>query len=151
MNILLAAILVVNVMFLAILIVVFLKTRTIYRNFVDFITPAKENEPSQFAELISRISDTFARSIMAQAKAILMGKASGEARGEAANEAEVGQALLAQSNPLLAGLAGMLPPKIRKTLLRNPQLIDAALARFGKPQATISPGNGKASQMDFKI
>jgi len=160
MNILLAAILLTNVVFLAIFCVVLLRARRFYGDFNEklksYFLPGKDTDgkdtPSQFAELVSVISDTVARSIMAQAKATLMGKLSGEARADAAAETEIAEAALAQSNPLLAGIASLLPKKFKTNLLRNPGLIDAVTRKFGQNSVVnTAPSNGHGSQINFKL
>lgn len=159
MNILLAAILLTNVAILTIFLVIFLKmsrafneVRGIYDDFIKFISPVDEKTPSQFASLVSTIADSLARSIMAQAKATFMGLKSGVARGESAIEADVAEAALQASNPGIAAILDAVPG-LKKTLRRNPGLIDVVMSKFGGASKVVTaPGNGHSNnQMNFKL
>lgn len=148
MNIVLIVLLAVNTLFLAYFVRQFIVSRRIFR---DFITSPGENEASPFAELISTVSDVFSRSMAATAKATFMGKQSGDSRAEAAVEADIAEDLLAAKNPLLAAALQSFPT-LKKSLRRNPQLVDIAVKKLlGQTAEGPVPGNGNGPvQFEFK-
>lgn len=149
MNILLTCILLTNVILLVVILLAFVKIRQTWRDIIAFITPVKENEPSRLAQTISTISDMIARALVAQLKTTFMGKESGQVRGEQAVELDI----VAASNPLL-GIALNTIPGLKKTLRRNPALIDFAMRKLGQTvinQPVVTPNNGHDSQVKFNL
>lgn len=151
-NILLALILVSNAALSIYLVLQVRKVRRIYDSLVDFMVPAEEGKPSQFAVLVEKISETFARSITMQIKAVLMGTRSGEVRAEKAVQGE-----LAIDAAEQAGAGGLLQaiPGLSRSLRKNPGLIDLALPFLQR--ALTSHGNnghsaaGSAGSPKFKL
>ena len=149
MNILLTAILLLNAVLLAVILFSFLKVRAVYRDIVAFITPAEENKPSALATLIMTISDNFARSMIAQAKATFMGIQSGNNRAEKAIEADIALDTLAIVNPTISAILNSFP-SVKKTVRRNPQMLDAVISRLGSNSQPNEAGNNH-KQFDFKL
>ena len=153
MNILLTAILLINILLLAVFCGVIIKLRGVYR---DITTQTDEKTPSLFTQWIMTIADNFSRSLIAQAKATFMGKQSGEARAEKGIDADLAEDSLNLINPGLGAILNSFPA-LRKTLRRNPALIDLALSKLsgkisagaGAPARQVfTPSNG---QTNFKI
>lgn len=147
MNILLVAILVVFLAFMAGLVLVCLRLRAIIREFVS--SPA-ENQPSPFAIWCDSVAMVFARAITAQIKTTLMGVQSGSVRAEKAIEADIAEDMLSQS-PIGALLDSF--PTLRKSIRRNPALLPLVQ---GALQRVFKGGNGgsqvsSASQPKFKL
>jgi len=154
MNILLTSILLANVAILAIIGIISLKVRGIFRDIVSFITPPDEKTPSQVANVVSTVSDSFARSIVAQAKATFMGKQSGVVRAEKGVDADIAEDTLAMVNPTLSAILTSFPA-LRKTLRKNPALIDLALEKLtgshgttSTPQTVVNNGH---NQFDMNL
>lgn len=78
--------------------------------------------PSQFAQLVDRVSDTFGHKIMTHAKATFMGFQSVDAKAEARLEGDIMSDLLSQNNPILAIIADSFPA-VAKRLRKNPGLL----------------------------
>lgn len=159
MNILLAAILLANVALLAIILVAFVKIRRestrVYQNIIGFITPVDDKTPSPAAQVADQISSMFARALVAQAKASFMGKQSGEARAQAAIDGDIALDLAVQASPLIGALANSFPA-LKKTLRRNPQLLDLVLSKLGGGGSAGAPApsngnNGHHLQTTFKL
>lgn len=166
MNLLLAAILLVNVAVLTLLLLSFVKIkrvfgefqafiiksdadiRGVFGEFQSFITPVDEKTPSGLAQFIQTMSDMIGRSIVALLKTTFMGKASGDARAEQAIDFEIAQA----ASPLLS-MAVKAVPALGKMLKRNPDLTDMVIRKFtNRAQAESVPGNGHSENTEvFKI
>ena len=138
MNYLLGAILGLNI---AVIVCVYIIYRKIAKNITQFVSPQAENQPSPMALLIDGIASMLARSIVGQAKATFMGLQSGSKRAETAISGDIAEGIVSQSP--LGGLLNSFPA-LKKTLRRNPQLIDMAM-QFMAKQAT-SPTNGTSNQ-----
>jgi hypothetical protein len=136
LNILLAAILLTNVIFLAGFILVFFKIRSVYQQFIDFVTPPAENQPSKLANVCEALSEMIGRSLVASLKTFLMGKKSGEVRAE---NAEKGQEI--DASPVGA-IVGMLPKSVRASLIKNPALLDYALSFMARKGGAASNTSG---------
>jgi hypothetical protein len=152
MNILLGAILVLNI---AVIVAVALIYRKISRVFAQFITPVSDSQPSPLAMLIDNIATMFSRSIVMQAKASFMGIQSGQKRAETAIAGDIAEGMVSQSP--LGGLLNSFPA-LKKTLRRNPQLIDMAMQFMSKQDnqtpsgnQTVSAGGNGHSQVKFKL
>jgi len=99
---------------------------------LDFITPAAEGQPSALAGVVESVASMFARATTAQIKASLMGIESGATRAQKAIDGDIAVDLAGQL-PLGSLLESF--PTLRKTLKRNPQLLDlamGALQRLGQ-------------------
>lgn len=114
------------------------------RVLVGFITPAKEGEPSPMAAIVDSASSMVARAIVAQAKTTLMGMQSGAVRAEQAVMADVAEAAVGDRFPAVGALLGSFPA-LRKSLRRNPALLDFALSKLAGA-ASKGGGNGNAPQ-----
>lgn len=117
-----------------------------------FITPPAENEPSPLGKAIDAVSVIAARSLVAQAKTTFMGKQSGDSRAMAAVDGDIAQDLIGSQIPLLGGLLDSFPT-LKKTLRRNPMLVDYAMSKIasmvgGKVQAN---GHTPASDTEPKF
>jgi len=160
MNILLTAILLCNVVLLAVILVAGARIRREYRRISQevnqFILPVDEKTPSPAAQVADQISSMFARALVAQAKASFMGKQSGEARGQAAIEGDIALDMAGQASPLIGGLLNSFPA-LKKTLRRNPQLLDFALSKLAgsgqgsAPVTPAAPGSNGHHQTTFKL
>lgn len=153
-NILLIALLSVNVAVLALVALFALKIRAAHRAFTTFITSPGENQPSPLAQTTGAMADMVARSLVAQAKATFMGLQSGNSRAEKAIEADMAEDLIAQKSPLAGAIMSSFP-SLRRTLRRNPQLIDLAMQEMAKrgagPAATADNGGGNRGQIPFSL
>jgi hypothetical protein len=91
-----------------------------------FVTSPDKDTPSPLAVVADQFSLLFAARLAQQLKAMLAGVESGESKGE--QLALITEAT--QSNPWLALLSGILPKRIRNSLMKNPQMI-GALSKLG--------------------
>ncbi len=155
MNILLALILLCNLAVLAVFILFLVRVRGVYRDIVAYITPQGEGEPSPLARTVEAAGDMLARSLVAQAKGAFMGKQSAAVRGETAIAGDIAEDLLAQRSPVISAILQSFPT-LKKTIRRNPQLLDIALSKLagglgsgGSPAP--GPDNGNTHQLDFKL
>jgi hypothetical protein len=106
-------------------------------------------ESSFFSRILSplyrkmsiRLCTQMARAIVAQAKTTFMAGESAVARGKATVEADINQDLLAQSNPLIGGLLNSFPT-LKKTLRRNPGLMNFAMEKMASIMAGKKNGSG---------
>jgi len=134
---------------LAVLVVVFgLAVRKVWGEALAFVSPAGENQPSALALLISQVAHQSGQAMAMEVKTTLMGKESSLRRGERAVAGDVALDLLSQEKPLLAGvLEGF--PTLKKRLLKNPALLDAALGLLGgmnKGSGSPPGGDGGSKQ-----
>src|ERR1035437_6872878 len=106
MNILLALILTILVVWSVVAVVVY---RKITRVITQFVTPTSEKQPSPFALLIDSVSSMFGRSIVAQAKSTLMGVQSGAKRAETAIAGDIAEGVIESQSPMLGGLLNSFP------------------------------------------
>lgn len=139
----------VLVSILAFLIAGAIYARRIIRRFADFaqdkqeqltawITPAEPGAAAPAAQLWDSLSTTLAQRMAAQVKAVLMGTASGAARAEKSIEGDIALAMAEQSP--LGGLLDAVPG-VKKTLKRNPALLNLALQKLGPVFAGLPGGN----------
>jgi len=159
MNIILIAILTVNLALFVLFAVVFIKIARVYRELQGFIKPGKDNEgkdtPSPLAMVVSTTADMIARSLVAQIKSTFMGKQSGEVRGEQAVVGDIAFDAIGQVNPVVGAVLNSFP-SLKKTLKRNPALLDFALSKLaGSNQAkqAIMPAldNNPSASVKFKL
>ena len=133
-------------MFLATIFVVYLKFRSIYSQIIDFVSPPGDNKPSQLARVAEALSEMVGRAVVASLKGFLMGQKSIEVRQ---GNAEAGEAV---SQSPLGGIVNILPASIKKSLIKNPQLLDLALGYINR-QNDNSPGGNhqRADKAKFNL
>lgn len=126
------------------------KYRYIEQVILGFITPESEGKPSPLATSLDVVAQMFARAITAQIKTTLMGLESGLVRGEKAVQGDIAVDLAGQTP--LAGLLGAFPT-LKKSLRRNPGLLDMALPVLASlaGKATSPGGNGSSGSPKFKL
>lgn len=128
------------------LVVVFLcKVRAVFREFVTFLTPVSETEPSPVAS----IWEAMAKTLTQQFKMTLMGMLSVQSKAEKRIESDLVMEEVATKSPVYALIFQALPG-LKKMARRNPALVEAIankLASIGGKQA-LSTGNG-AEPGDF--
>lgn len=139
MNILLTSILIVCGAILGILSLFAWQIIKLQRVFRDFVTPIDEKTPSPLAQTTDIMAAMIARAIVAQAKTTFMGIQSGQSRAETA----VAENVLEGSNPAIGALLSSFPA-LKKTLKRNPALLDMALSRL-MPKISNVADNGGSS------
>lgn len=145
-NILLSLILVLFLSLTVTGVILFLKLSSILR---EFITPPAENQPSPLANTIDAMGTIIARSIVAQIKGFMMGLQSADRRAENAIQGDIAEGL-ANQNPIGSLLTSF--PALRKTLRRNPQLIDMALSALGNKFGHANGNNhSSGTQVKFKL
>lgn len=116
----------------------------------SFVTPIDEKTGSPLAKVTESAADMIARSIMAQAKGFMLGLQSGQKRAETAIQADIAEGSGLGASPLGAVLESF--PALKKTLRRNPQLIDMAMGYLSRKKgvaAGSSSDNGQ--QPKFKL
>lgn len=96
------------------------------------------------AQVVEAAGLIVARSIVAQAKASFMGMESGAKRQEAAIAGDIAEGVLNTQLPLAGALLQSFP-SLRKTLRRNPQLLDLALSKLGGLGAGAGGGQSPPS------
>lgn len=148
MSIVIASLLAVIVLFLGYFARQYVIAR---RTFRDFITPEAENEPSPFALLVSSSADVFSRSVAAQVKSTFMAKQGADNRAERVVEADMAEDLLSAKSPFLASLLNSFPT-LRKTLRRNPALVDIAAQKLLEKVGHTAPSsNHEGESVSFKF
>jgi hypothetical protein len=154
MNILVTLVLVVNLVTLLVLLYLVSRLRGVrgdIAGFVDeiraFVSPVDDKTPSPLAATVEAMSEVFSRTLIMQAKAVFMGKQSGEARASAAIEADIAESALAEKSPMLSMALNAIPG-LKKSLRKHPELIDMAIQKFAsnhttQPVSSGGNGNGK--------
>lgn len=151
MNILLAGVLLINLCIFGSIIFAFTKIRGVSREFREFITPQSDNAPSRLAMVFQSISEMFGRSMVASLKGFMMGAKSGEVRQA---NAETGEAIGASP---IGALVDMLPKSVKRSLIKNPQLLDLAMGFMAKQgqgpggQSNDNHNYQSASPVKFKL
>lgn len=152
-NILLALLLAVNFLLFFMFFRFLSQLQALKREFNCFIMPEAEGKPSPLASTMQVLTEMMGRSVAASLKAVFMGKASGVARAEEAQQGALTEAAVEQ-----AGFGGLLSslPGLRKGLRKNPGLLDLALnflSNRGESGAAnfVPGGNGKSSSPQFKL
>jgi len=92
----------------------------------QFVEAPDENTPSPLAAMCDQLALLLAARLVQQVKAMLAGVESGASKGE---QLALMDEAMAQS-PWLGLIGGMLPKRVRNSLMRNPQMV-AALSRIG--------------------
>jgi len=144
MNVLLTAILLTNLVLIGIVLYAFLRISRVYKTFIDFITPAREGEPSALALTASNMADMLARSLIAQVKAYLMGLQSGTVRADNAEAFNTAVEVAGSANPLIGAVVNI--PGVKKLLKKNPGLLDLAIQQFMKSRGPGSVPSGPSAQ-----
>lgn len=101
----------------------------------EFISAPDPETPSPLAVLTDTAATLLAARLVQNVKAMLAGVESGEAKGQ---QLELIDSAMAAS-PWLGLIGGMLPKRLRNSLMRNPQMV-AALSKLGSNHAQGAPG-----------
>lgn len=160
MSILLALILVSNLVFLALFASFLFRLSRVHAQFVAFVSPEGENQPSPLGKMLDIVAADFARAAVAQIKAHLMGAKGVDTRQANAIEGDIALDVAGQ-NPLIGQLLERMP-NLKRTLRRNPALINLVIEKLpgmfglsGQPPngpVAAQPGNGnRHSQAKFKL
>ena len=92
----------------------------------DFLTAPDKETPSPLGMLLDQCALLLSARLVQQVKAMLAGVESGESKGEQLALMEEVKA----SSPWLSLIAGMLPKRLQRQLLSNPQMV-GALSKLG--------------------
>jgi len=143
-NLLIASLLLVQLAFIGwITAVCRRKLRDLQRTFEAFVRPKGPEEASPLASCVDVGADMVARAVTARIKTSLMGSQSGQVRQEAAVDGAIAEDLARAAHPLAGTLLDSMP-ELRKTLRKNPALLDFALSKLDamqqqKPQSAQPP------------
>jgi len=139
-NLLIATLLLVQIAFIAWITAVCRgKVREIESTLRDFCTAKGPDEASPLANVVDVAADMVARAVTVRIKTSLMGSQSGEVRQEKAVEGAIAEDMVRAAHPLAGTLLDAMP-ELRKTLRKNPHLLDFALSKLGAMQQQQSPG-----------
>lgn len=121
------------------------------RAVLEFITPAEPGTPSPLARTIEGASDILARAITARMSTAIMTGSSALSRAAKAVEGDVIEDTVRNASPALDALLTQFPT-LKKTLRRNPALVDIGLqamtrAMAGKEAAKQAP----AAPLDLSL
>lgn len=139
-NLLLAALVLVSIVNLALSIAFVYVITRIIRTAKDFISSPDGKAPAPASIVVDALVARASEAIMIQFKTTFMGLISGRARGESAAAAEVAEAAIASQSPLAATVMSAFP-KLRKSFLKNPALLEFALSKLD--------GMGKGRQLEL--
>jgi len=127
------------------------KIRDLHSTIRDFVTPKGPEEASPLASVVDVAADMVARAVTARIKTSLMGQQSGQVRQEKAVDGAIAEDLARAAHPLAGTLLDAMP-ELRKTLRKNPGLLDFALSKLAAMQQpshttttlvpTPNPNNG---------
>jgi len=135
-NLIIASLLLGQIVFIAWITVVCRgKVRELQRTIREFVTPKGPDEASPLASVVDVGADMVARAVTARIKTSLMGEQSGKVRQEAAVEGAIAEDVARAAHPLAGTLLDAMP-ELRKTLRKNPGLLDFALSKLGAMQAS---------------
>lgn len=140
MNIILTLILAVNAVLLVFFLLFLRKVKALYEEFQGFVTAPDEKSPSQLANVVALGGDLVASSFANKIKASFMGGESGAIRAEKGIDGDIALDI-AQQNPLVGAALSQFP-NLRRTLRRNPAMVDYALQKLAP---VITRGFGPAS------
>lgn len=115
-----------------------------------FCTSPGQDEPSQLAQALQAFADMIGRSIAAQLKMTLMNQASQDVRSERALRADIGEAAIQEYNPMISGLMNSVPG-IRRSLRKNPGLMDLIISQVIKNPGMLSGSRGPRSDGNSQI
>lgn len=140
-NILLACMLASILVAFVATVLIFIKVRRAYRQFISFITPEADGKPSPAATVAQNVSDMAARSIVAQVKGFLMGLQSGQSRGQTAVTGDIVEGAAGQQLPMIGAVLDSFPA-LKRTLRRNPALLDLALSKLAGVKSGSNQSQG---------
>lgn len=145
------ALLLVNIVVLACLMVMMGRVKRVYNDILDFFTPEKAGEPSPFGKVLKLTSDQFAYKIVDQAKMTLMGMKGNQANQEKAVEGAIAVDALSQSP--LAATALTAFPELKKLIRKNPGLAEMGISKLLGKVKTGSNGQVPAhsSNTDLEV
>jgi len=147
-NLLVAALLLGQIVFIAWITAVCRgKIRDLQSTIREFVTPKGPGEASPLANVVDVGADMVARAVTARIKTSLMGSQSGQVRQEKAIEGAIAEDVARAAHPLAGTLLDAMP-ELRKTLRKNPALLDFALAKLGSMQQTSPTPNTLGSELD---
>jgi len=106
------------------------KIRELQSTIREFVTPKGPEEASPLANVVDVGADMVARAVTARIKTSLMGSQSGQVRQEKAIEGAIAEDVVRAAHPLAGTLLDAMP-ELRKTLKKNPALLDFALSKLG--------------------
>lgn len=142
-SLLIAAILLVQIAFLGwVTAHVRGKVRELQSTLRAFITPNGPDEASPLASVVDVGADMVARAVTARIKTSLMGSQSGQVRQEKAVEGAIAEDMVRAAHPLAGTLLDSMP-ELKKTLKRNPALLDFALSKLAGMQQQQKPAEGQ--------
>jgi len=145
-NLLIASLLLGQIVFIAwITAVCRRKIRDIQRTFEEFVRPKGPEEASPLANCVDVGADMVARAVTARIKTSLMGSQSGQVRQEKAIEGAIAEDIVRAAHPLAGTLLDAMP-ELRKTLKKNPALLDFALSKLGAMQGQLPAGSNDPQQ-----
>jgi len=133
-NLLIASLLLSQIVFLAwVTVHVRGKVRDLQDTLRTFISPTGPDEASPLANVVDVGADMVGRAVCARIKTSLMGSQSGQVRQEKAVEGAIAEDMVRAAHPLAGTLLDAMP-ELRKTLKKNPQLLDFALSKLSNMQ-----------------
>lgn len=143
-NLLLTALVLVSVANLTLFIIFLVSLRRISRVVSDFVSSPDGKSPSPASLVVDALVNRAADSIMIHFKTTFMGILSGESRAARKLEGEAAEAAISEKSPL-ASIALAAFPSLKKSLGRNPALVQAILSRLvgsvAHGQLPLEPGN----------
>jgi len=149
-NLLIAALLLGQIVFIAWITAVCRgKVRELQATIREFVTPKGPDEASPLASVVDVGADMVARAVTARIKTSLMGQQSGQVRQEKAVEGAIAEDLARAAHPLAGTLLDAMP-ELRKTLRKNPGLLDFALSKLGAMQKDQSAVVQTLSTLNIK-
>lgn len=107
-----------------------------------FIESADEKTPSPLAVIVDQFAVVFAGRLVQQLTAGLRSSVGGQNKHENEAMADLSEAALTSGNPWLGLVANILPKKLKRTLLANPQMAQALATR-------LNGGNHSSADDDF--
>ena len=134
LNLLIAALLLAQVVLIGWISVVCRgKIRDLQSTIRVFVTPKGPEEASPLASVVDVGAGMVARAVTAQIKTSLMGQQSGQVRQERAIDGAIAEDMARAAHPLAGTLLDAMP-ELRKTLRKNPALLDFALSKLSTMQ-----------------
>lgn len=133
-NALLTGILVTGMLLTALFAVFLCKTAAVFREFILFLTPPGENQPSPAAVVWAAMAET----LNTKFKMTLLGLLSVEAKKEKRLEGDILTQALAEKSPL-AGAALQAFPGLAKFVRRNPGLLEAMVSKVASAGKSALP------------
>ena len=118
------------------------KIRDLQTTLRAFISPTGPEEASPLASVVDVGADMVARAVTARIKTSLMGSASGQVRQEKAVEGAIAEDMVRAAHPLAGTILDAMP-ELRKTLKKNPQLLDFALSKLANMKGQNQPAEGQ--------